>query len=106
VRAADQPTDVERSAALAALLQALVAAAPRAEAHLDRDEYLERRTAAAGGEAPTEELLALVAPEAERLGSSGLLERLREPPEALRQLGLGRREGLVPVVRDVVSRSR
>jgi carboxylate-amine ligase len=105
VRMPDQPTDVERSAALAALLQALVVAAPPAARPLDRDEYLERRAAAAAGEAPTGELLELVAPAAERLGTVELLGRLAEPPEALRQLEVGRRDGLVAAAADIVSRS-
>jgi carboxylate-amine ligase len=105
VRMPDQPTDVERSAALAALLQALVVAAPPAARPLDRDEYLERRAAAAAGEAPTGELLELVAPAAERLGTAELLGRLAEPPEALRQLEVGRRDGLVAAAADIVSRS-
>jgi glutamate---cysteine ligase / carboxylate-amine ligase len=105
VRMPDQPTDVERSAALAALLQALVDVAPRVDRPLDRDEYLERRGAAAEGVAPTAELLELVAPAAERFGTTALLERLAEPPEALRQLEVGRRDGLPAAVADVVSRS-
>ena len=105
VRMPDQPTAVERAAALAALLQALVEAAEPAAEPLDRDEYLVRRAAAARGDAPVDELLALVEPAAQRLGSGELLGVLREPPEAHRQLELGRRDGLAAVVADVVART-
>ncbi len=104
VRVADQPTNVRRSAGLVALVQALcVAAEPRDP--LDRDAYLAARTAAASGDAPTEDLLALVEPAARALGSSELVEVLREPPEAQRQLELGRRAGLAALAADLVERS-
>lgn len=104
VRVADQPTDVRRSAALAALVQALcVAAEPREP--LDRDAYRAARTAAAVGGAPTGDLLALVEPTARARGSWGLVEVLRELPEAHRQLELGRRAGLVALAADLSARS-
>lgn len=105
VRMADQQTDVRRSGALAALVQALcVAAEPRPP--LDRDAYPELRAQAATGHAPTGDLLALVEPAARRLGSWELVELLEQPPEAHRQLELGRREGLVALAADLVQRSR
>ena len=105
VRVADQQTDVRRSAGLAALVQALcVAAEPRAP--LDREAYPELRAAAAAGSAPTGELLALVEPAARRLGSWELVELLEQPPEAHRQLEVGRRDGLVALAADLVGRSR
>jgi hypothetical protein len=102
---ADQPTDVLRSAALVALVQALVEAAEPVAGPLDRGEFLELRAAAARGEGATDDLLALVEPAARRLGSWELVERLREPPEAHRQLDVGRRAGLVAVAADLAARS-
>jgi carboxylate-amine ligase len=105
VRIADQPTDVGRSAALAAVIQALCVAAP-APAEGSRDSYLSRRAAAAQrGEAQTGELLALVEPAARELGSWDLVEELRKPPEAFRQLDTGHREGLEAVVAELVERT-
>ena len=105
MRIPDQPTDVDRSAALAALIQALCAIAPT-PADGTRDSYLARRAAAAGrGEAHTTELLALVGPAARELGTWDLVEELRKPPEALRQLETGRREGLEAVVAELVART-
>ena len=105
VRIPDQPTDVDRSAAVAALVQALCAVAP-APADGARDSYLARRAAAAGrGEGRTTELLALVEPTARELGTWDLVEELRKPPEALRQLETGRREGLEAVVAELAART-
>lgn len=105
VRIADQPTEVARSAALAALIQALCAAAPATGAW-PPDAYLHRRVDAAGrGEAQTAELLALVEPAARELGTWDLIETLREPAEALRQLATGRRDGLVAVVAELAALS-
>lgn len=104
VRVADQPTAVRRAAALAALVQALcVAAEPREP--LDRDGYAEARLAAAHGDAPVDDLLALVEPAARELGSWELVGELREPAEAHRQLERGRRDALPGVVADVVART-
>jgi glutamate---cysteine ligase / carboxylate-amine ligase len=83
VRIADQPTSVERSAALAALVQALVAQEPP----------------------PAEDVVAAAEPAARELGTWDLVARLREPPEAHRQLEVGRRDGLKAVAADVVRRS-
>jgi glutamate---cysteine ligase / carboxylate-amine ligase len=105
VRVPDQPTSVRRTAALTALVEALVEAAPRREP-LDRDAYAEARAdAAAGGRAATGDLLALVEPAARALGTWELVETLREPPEAHRQLEVGRRDGLVAAVADIVART-
>ena len=102
VRIADQPTSVERAGALAALVQALCAEAPKEQ---PAGDYLERRAAAAGGSAPTERLLTLVRPAARELGTSKLVDSLREPAEALRQLEVGRRDGLIAVAADLVERT-
>ena len=105
VRIADQPTDVGRSAALAALIQALCVVAPPPDQGL-RDLYLPWRAAAAGrGEAQTAELLALVEPAAQELGTWDLVETLRAPPEALRQLDTGRRDGLIAVAAELAALS-
>ncbi len=105
VRLADQPTDVRRAAALAALVQALCAAAEPVGKPTDREAFLAARAAAAHGDAPTDDLLALVEPAARRLGSWELVESLRGPTEAERQLEVGRRDGLVALTRDLVGRS-
>jgi carboxylate-amine ligase len=97
IRVADQPTDVRRSAAFAALLQALAATSldggAQGKAH-DRGDYNQNRWAAArfgpaavlihpdGDRTATAsdlglELLDLVAPAARGLGSESLLESLR-----------------------------
>ena len=101
----DQPTSVAQSAALAALLQALCAAAE--PGHRGRPRGLPRgaRRAAAAGRAPVGELLALVEPAARELGTWELVELLREPPEAHRQLEVGARDGLVAVAADLVART-
>jgi glutamate---cysteine ligase / carboxylate-amine ligase len=104
VRVADQQTSVLRSAGLVALVHALVVAADPREP-MDREAYLEARSAAATGDAPTGELLALVEPAARALGSWELVELLERPPEAQRQLELGRREGLVALAADLAARS-
>ena len=102
VRIADQPTSVERSAALAALVQALCAEPPTEQ---PTGEYSEERVAAARGSAPTERLLTLVEPAARELGTSELVDTLREPAEALRQLEVGSRNGLTAVAADLVART-
>jgi carboxylate-amine ligase len=84
VRIADQATSVERSAALVALVQALCAAPPE----------------------PGDGLITAVEPAARELGTWELVATLREPVEALRQLEVGRREGLEAVAADLVRRSR
>jgi carboxylate-amine ligase len=84
VRVADQPTSVDRAAALAALVQALCAAPAE----------------------PGQHLLDAVEPAARKLGTWKLVETLREPVEALRQLEVGRRDGLEALVTELVRRSR
>ncbi len=104
VRLPDQPTSVRRSAAIAALAQALCASVEPVEP-VDRGVYLEARAAAASGHAPVAELLARVESAARKLGTWELVEVLRDPPEAHRQLEVGRRDGLVAVATDLVARS-
>ncbi len=102
VRIPDQPTSVERAAALGALVQALCARPPDEP---PAGDYLSARSSAAAGTASGERLLTVVARAARELGTSELVESLREPPEALRQLELGRREGLAAVAADLVGRT-
>ncbi len=83
VRIADQATSVDRAAAVVALVQALCAAPPETGT----------------------DLLDAIEPAARELGTWELLETLRAPPEALRQLEVGRREGLKAVAADLVARS-
>jgi carboxylate-amine ligase len=99
VRIADQPTSVERAAGLAALVQALCSRPPIEQ---PAGDYLSQRSAAAAGSAPSARLLTLVGPAARELGTLELLESLAEPPEALGQLELGRRDGLRAVASDLV----
>jgi carboxylate-amine ligase len=105
VRIADQPTNVDRSAALAAVIQAFCAAPAPPPPNRSRNAYLERRAAAARGSAPVSELLELVRPAARALGTWDLVETLREPVEALRQLETGRREGLHAATAELVALS-
>lgn len=84
VRIADQATSVERAAAFVALVQALCAAPPE----------------------PGADLLDAVEPAARELGTWEVVAALREPPEAHRQLEVGRAEGLEAVAADLVRRSR
>ena len=60
------------------------------------------RGAAGAGAASS---LDAVEPAARELGTWELVESLREPPEALRQLEVGRRDGLEAVAADLVRRS-
>jgi glutamate---cysteine ligase / carboxylate-amine ligase len=96
VRIADQSTDVRRSAALAAIVQALVVReSGRRPERCDLERYREQRGAAAAGRldpGELERLLALV-PRAEKL--------LAGPSEADRQLALGPPDA----VRDLADRS-
>jgi carboxylate-amine ligase len=96
VRIADQPTDVRRSAALAAIVQTLlIREAGRRPERFDLERYREQRQAAAAGRfdpAELERLFALV-PYAEKL--------LGGPSEADRQLALG----LPHAIRDLADRS-
>ncbi len=127
LRIPDQPTDVARSGAFAALVQALCATAlddPGAGSRpADRLLYGEARWAAAhygprarlphpGGERMADvpsllaELLELVGPAARRLGSGALLEPLRAGGcEGDRQLEVGESGGLAAVCADLVERT-
>jgi carboxylate-amine ligase len=106
VRILDQQTDVRRSAAFAALVQALVVAvAEREPEPYDRALYAARRSVAAEAPPDPDELAlvgALVEPSARRFGSWAVVQALLgAPSEAERQLELG----LPAAVRDLVERS-
>ena len=122
----DQPTAVARSGAFAALVQALCAAVleapPRPYDPAARGIYQQNRWAAlrAGEDAELvhpdeerlvpvvelrEELLALVGPAAQALGTGDLLAPLREASEGRRQLEIGRERGLRAVCADLVERT-
>jgi carboxylate-amine ligase len=106
VRIADQQTDVRRSGAFAALVQALVVSvAGREHEPYDRDRYVVRRAAAAAGppdQGDVDALAALVEPAASGLGTwPAVRELLGSRPEAERQLELG----LLTAVRDLAARS-
>jgi carboxylate-amine ligase len=126
-RMPDQPTAATRTTAFVALLQALVVAvlerARREPDAGDRSIYQENRWAAArfgpraelmDAEATRRlpaselfrELLELVAPAAERLGTGSLLAEL-DPDgcEADRQLEIGREHGLAAVCADLAERT-
>jgi glutamate---cysteine ligase / carboxylate-amine ligase len=119
IRAADQPTPVEVSAAVAALAQAMVAAAePGPPA--DRGVYMQNRWAASRFGADAElihpdgkrlvrapellaELVERVGPTAERLGSTPLLAPLDGLAQAAGQLERGRRDGLPSLCAELVA---
>ena len=68
-----------------------------------------RRAGAGALRAPPEpgaDLIAAVEPAARELGTWELVTTLRGPPEAARQLEVGRRDGLEAVAADLVRRSR
>ena len=125
IRAPDQPTEVELTAAFAALLQALCATVLQGEppGPARRGDYAQNRWAALrfgpraelihpDGErlVPASELgaelLELVAPAARELGTDDLLRAL-DPTrcEADRQLEVARAEGLEAVCSDVAART-
>jgi carboxylate-amine ligase len=88
VRIADQPTSIERTALLAALVVSLVATAPSAAAH--RGDYLQNRWAAAHRGLDAE----LIHPDGDRLVSARelaaeLLGEAPPEPEAFLQLAAG-----------------
>jgi carboxylate-amine ligase len=110
VRVADQQTDVRRTAALAALVQALVAAVGEREHEpYDRTRYRRRRLEAACRPPAPEEvdaLRVLVEPAARKLGGWELAEiLLAGRPEAERQLEIGARGGIGAVLEDLAARS-
>lgn len=108
VRVMDMPTDVRRSAGLAAIVQALAVCAPAAGAY-DRALYGRRRERAAAeppDPAELEALAAVVEPAARELGGWELVqEALAGRPEAERQREVAAAEGLAAVPRDVVART-
>ena len=108
VRMADQQTDVRRSAGIAALVQALAMWASEGEHEpLDREEYTARRAAAAVDSLPVDALADLVERPASQLGGWPLAEELLAgPPEAERQLAVGRPAGTAAVAADLVERSQ
>ena len=121
VRVPDQPTRVVASVAFAALVQAMVATAePGPQA--DRAVYVQNRFAALRFGARAElvhpdgdrlvpapvllrELVALVTPAAERLGSVALLAPLDGLAQADEQLELGRRSGVRAVCDHLIAGS-
>jgi carboxylate-amine ligase len=119
VRMPDQPTRLEVTIAFAALVQALVAAAPPERA-ADRGIYAQNRWAALRFGAQAElihpdggrlaaaadllsELRELVGPTAERLGTTDLLAPLEGLAQADEQLDLGRRDGLRTVCEHLIA---
>jgi len=119
LRVADQPTRLEATAALAALLQALVAGAEAGEP-ADRGLYAQNRWAAlrfgraaalvhpdGSCVAPAGELLAELCDRLEqatkRLGSAPLLTPLAVLDQAGEQLAIGRRGGLRPLCERLVA---
>jgi carboxylate-amine ligase len=125
VRAPDQPTALEYTAAFAALLQALCVTVLEGEppAPANRGDYAQNRWAAlrfgTGAElihpkgdrlvrVPelARELLDLVGPAAKKLGTAGELSALDPTTcEGVRQLAIGEREGLEAVCADLVERT-
>jgi len=125
VRAPDQPTSVERTAALVALLQALCVTVLEGEPPppANRGDYAQNRWAAlrfgpraelihpdgerlVGVEELAHELLALVDPVARELGVAELLQALDPSAcEGDRQLEVGRERGLEAVAADAVERT-
>ena len=125
IRAPDQPTALELTAALAALLQALCVTVLEGEPPrpADRGDYAQNRWAALrfGPRAElihpdgdrlvpvpelTYELLALIEPAVRDLGTVELIRKLAPTRcEADRQLEVGRADGLEAVVADVAART-
>ena len=107
VRIADQQTDIGRSTAFAALLQALAAEAVEATSEVvDRDEYALRRRRAAESGLPVDGLARFVEPAARRLDTwDRVRDLLTAPAEVERQLDVGRAEGVGAVAADIVERT-
>ena len=76
-----------------------------ASADGSRDGYLVRQAAAAHGSGPVDELLELVRRRRSSSAPGTLVESLRGPVEALRQLETGRRDGLVAAAAELVALS-
>ncbi|MBA3365117.1 MAG: YbdK family carboxylate-amine ligase [Actinobacteria bacterium] len=126
IRMPDQPTRVERSGGLAALLQAVAVSvlrlAPRPHDPGERGVYQQNRWAAlrhgmraelihpdgrsvASAERLTDELMELIEPASQELGSTALLQALdRAQGEGERQLAVARDQGLVALCRDLADR--
>jgi glutamate---cysteine ligase / carboxylate-amine ligase len=124
IRMPDQPTSLGLTAALSALLQALCATVEADEAlTADRGDYAQNRWAALRFGTAAElihpngarlvrvselarELLDLVGPAAEKLGTAGALSALDPLScEGERQLEIGERDGLDAVCADLVERT-
>ena len=125
VRAPDQPTAVEHTAAFAALLQALCVTVLEGEpqAPANRGDYAQNRWAAlrfgpraelihpngerlVGVEELTHELLALIEPVVQELGSAEALAVIDPRScEGDRQLEVGREQGLKAVAADTAERT-
>jgi carboxylate-amine ligase len=124
IRMPDQPTSLGLTAALSALLQALCATVDADEAlPADRGDYAQNRWAALRFGTAAElihpngarlvrvselarELLDLVAPAAEKLGTASALSALDPLScEGERQLEIGERDGLEAVCADLVERT-
>ena len=123
VRMPDQPTSLDLTIAFAALLQALIATPLERPRDSDRGDYAQNRWAAlhagprarlihpggdrlAGVPELAEELLELVRPAADELGTTTLLDRLELTRcEGERQLETGRRGGLDAVCAELVERT-
>jgi len=121
IRMPDQPTSVEVTVALAALLQAMVAGLS-ADGPADRGIYAQNRWAALrfgaqaelvhpeGGRllrAPAllDELVRTIQPAVERLGTGDVIAPLREAGEANEQLEVGRRQGTDALCRHLIRRT-
>lgn len=107
IRIADQPTEVDRSVALAALAQAFaIEADRRRNPPADRAAYARARSSALTGAHETAQIAEHVEPVATRLGTWGAIaEFLASESEAGRQLRIGRRDGLEALVRDLAART-
>jgi glutamate---cysteine ligase / carboxylate-amine ligase len=125
IRMPDQPTALERTAGLTALLQGLCAHFAEAGDGLaaDRGVYQQNRWAALRYGADAEllhpvddrtttvaeaarELIELLAARLEELGTAGLVSGIAEAePEGLRQLEIGRAQSLEAVTADLVERT-
>jgi carboxylate-amine ligase len=107
VRVPDQPTDVNRSGSIAALIQALaVMASQTTNSPADRTTYERRRQAAASGRADVRELARHVEPMARRLGTWGPIRALLESrTEGERQLRFRETRGRRALLRALLDRS-
>jgi carboxylate-amine ligase len=107
VRMADQQTDVRRSAALAALVQAVASDTMDGPLQIaDREDYARRRLEGAAGDLPLDGLREAAERAARRLETWPVVERLLdEPAEAERQLAVGDGGDLRAVAADLVERT-